>query len=210
METMKKYLTSWVAIVLAFIIFWPIGFILLYFRFFVNGGILRANANLFWGLAILFYLIVCVGLIAITNETGEELKTSITMIIFFLAGGIGFTIPALKITRKYKYYKNYVDYIVARRKVSIEELAQKLGETIETVTQNVSKIIQYKMIEGYINEENEIVLFSSGNIETPIINTMPEKKQILIVKCKNCGASNKFIVGKDNRCEYCDSLLENN
>ena len=34
-----------------------------------------------------------------------------------------------------------------------------------------------------------------------------EKQKIISVKCKNCGATNKFIIENENRCEYCNSVL---
>ena len=82
---------------------------------------------------------------------------------------------------------------------------------ILTDSSKSSKIISYKMLDGYINEENEVVLIDNysntpsyiGNVTT---NATPQR-QVLTVKCRNCGATNKFITGKENRCEYCDSLL---
>lgn len=205
MENLKKWSTSWIAIVIAFIAFWPIGFVLLYLRFFIEGGRLKVKANIFWGLAICSYVIIGSGLIAGSEQTGAELRSTIVMLLIFVIIAIACTIPAVKNSKKYKYYKKYVDYIRAKKNVTIEDLAEEMKESPDTVTKNITKIIGYKMIDGYINDENEIILTQDNN--TNLYNNIQEERQILTIKCKNCGATNKFVTGKENRCEYCDSIL---
>lgn len=207
MDTLKKWSSSWAAIVIAFIIFWPIGCVLLYFRFFVNDGKLKANSNLFWGLAIGCYFIILGGLMNAVEETGSDLQSTLVMLIAFIIAAAIFTILAIKKGKQHKYYKKYADYILARRNMTIEELAEKTGDSIEDVIRNVTKVIDNKMIEGYINSENQIILTNNDNTYNNTV--MQEKVQIFTVKCKNCGATNKFVSGKANRCEYCDSLLSN-
>jgi len=72
---------------------------------------------------------------------------------------------------------------------------------------NIYEIIKYKMLDAYINEDNEIVI--KTNVEYDSFNVIEAKKEIITVQCKNCGATNKFIVGKENRCEFCDTVLKN-
>ena len=210
MDTLKKWSSSWLIILLALIFFWPLGLVLLFIRIQDTRGNLKSLSNIFWTLAIICYFITFLG---ITQTVGNKYNdsASISALTFFCIASIGFTIPAIKFHKKYKYYKNYADYIKLRRRVSIDEIAKKMGETTEKVTQNIAKIISYKMLDGYINEENEVVLIDNysntpsyiGNVTT---NATPQR-QVLTVKCRNCGATNKFITGKENRCEYCDSLL---
>ena len=208
MENLKKWATSGVGITLAFIMFWPLGFVLLYLRFFYNGGILRARANLYRGLAIFCYFCAMCILIALTEATEENFQSTLIIMVIFLVAGIVATIPTCKEIKKYKYYKKYADYMIVKRNVTIEELAQKMGRNIETVTEDVAKVFEYKMMRGYINEDNEIITVRKDENQSNYI--IPEKKQVVTLKCKNCGATNRFVEGKENRCEYCDSLLIHN
>lgn len=208
MENLKKWVTSGIGITLAFIMFWPLGFVLLYLRFFYNGGILRTKANAFRGLAIFCYICAACIAIILPESIGAELQSNLIIFAIFLVGGIAATIPARKETKKYKYYKEYADYMKAKRNLTVDELAQKMGRNIETVTEDVAKVFEYKMMNGYIDEDNQIITIRKDENQSNYITH--EKKQVVTLKCKNCGASNKFVVGKENRCEYCDSLLINN
>ena len=210
MGNQKNWLTSWGAIILAFMFFWPIGFVLLYLRFFNNGGKLKMKTNTFWGIAILCYFLVFCMLIVLPDSTGSDFISSLIALTIFLTGAIILTVLARKTSKELKYYKKYTDYILAKRDVTVNELVRKMGRNAETVISDMSKIFEYEMLKGYISEDNEIILaYEEGGVN-PSNYTMPPKKQIVTVKCKNCGATNKFVIGRENRCEYCDSLLNNN
>lgn len=206
MEDSKKFNISWTVVILTLIFVWPIGLVLLFLKLTNNDGNntkLKSSANKFWILAIVCYFLILAFFSILSDSTGSELITDLILLILAIVGAVIFTRKAIKLSKEYKYLKKYIEYIVAKRNISIEELAKSLGEPVEVVTKNVLKIINLKMIDGYINEFNEIVLNSYA--QTNNMNNPREK--VSTVKCKNCGATNKFIVGRENRCEYCDSIL---
>ena len=206
MEDSKKFNISWTVVILTLIFVWPIGLVLLFLKLTNNDGNntkLKSSANKFWILVIVCYFLILAFFSILSDSTGSELITDLILLILAIVGAVIFTRKAIKLSKEYKYLKKYIEYIVAKRNISIEELAKSLGEPVEVVTKNVLKIINLKMIDGYINEFNEIVLNSYA--QTNNMNNPREK--VSTVKCKNCGATNKFIVGRENRCEYCDSIL---
>lgn len=101
--------------------------------------------------------------------------------------------------------KLYTTYILSHRKVALQDLARICKKDISVVTQEVGKLIEDKVLDGYIDKDGFVVL---SNYTEP---AEPEKKEKIeyyeLVKCSHCGATNKVVLGKQNRCEYCDSLL---
>lgn len=207
MEDIKKWLISWPVIVITFIVFWPMGFVLIYIRSVMKNGKLKTKGITLIIVAVCCYSIALVGSASTVDDPTNDLMVGIVMIIMFLIGGIVSTVFAVKSLKKYNQYKKYVEKIGARVKVPINEIAQQMGETIETTMKNIYEIIKYKMLDAYINEDNEIVI--KTNVEYDSFNVIEAKKEIITVQCKNCGATNKFIVGKENRCEFCDTVLKN-
>lgn len=164
---------------------------------------------IFAGVAAWFYIIGAVGAASTIQEPPETFAISAVLASIFIIVGIIFTIILIKRIKKYKHYKRYLDYIMAKRKIGIEELAKLVIETPEEVMRNVSAMIQNRLIDGYINEHNEIILRSYEIIE----NNKKRQKAIqnmqsVPIKCEACGAMNIYVNGEENRCEYCNSYLK--
>lgn len=209
METFKKLVSSWVVVIISLVIFFPIGFVFLYMKLFLNSGKLKANKVFLWILTVFCCLMVAAG-INVIIENGKAEIIDIVLAILFLVGTLIAAKKALTTGKEYEYYQKYVDHIGVRGKVSLKELAEETGNSMETVIKDVSKVIQYNMMEGYINKENEFIQpdyieYSDSWIEeeTPV-----KPPKVYSVKCKNCGATNRYIEEKENQCEYCGSFLE--
>ncbi len=154
------------------------------------------------------YIIGIVGAVLTAQQPPETHALSATLACIFLGGGVALNIVVVKRIKEYKHYKMYLDYITAKRKISVEELAKLVIERPEEVMRNVSSMIQNRLIDGYINEHNEIILRSYEMIEN---NKRRQKAiqnmQSVPIKCEACGAMNVYINGEENRCEYCNSYL---
>ena len=154
------------------------------------------------------YIIGIVGAVLTAQQPPETHTLSATLACIFLGGGVALNIVVVKRIKEYKHYKKYLDYITAKRKISVEELAKLVIERPEEVMRNVSSMIQNRLIDGYINEHNEIILRSYEMIEN---NKRRQKAiqnmQSVPINCEACGAMNVYINGEENRCEYCNSYL---
>ena len=208
MEKLKNWLISWPVIVIIMILFWPVGCLLLYIRGVTTKGKLKTNILVSIVAALFCYLMLFAG-ISVTAESGnEELAVHIFLIILFLVGSILTTIYAIKLIKNYYCYKKYTEIIGVRAKVSIDELARQTGDTMETIRKNVTGAIQAKMIDGYMDDDDNVILKLGNeysNIET--IRKVETKSELLTVQCKKCGATNPYLTGKENRCEFCNSIL---
>lgn len=206
MENLKRQSVSWPVIIIALVIFWPIGCVLLYSRIVLKNGKLKANGILLIVVAICCYIMAIAGFSITIEDVNTDLITNVVLTIVFLVAGVVSTVFSVKLLKKYKSYKKYVDKIGPRIKISIDELAQQTGDSIEQTIKNVSDVIKYKMIDAYINEYDEVII-KTNNMYENSCTRVEEKREIINVQCKNCGANNKYIKGKENRCEFCDSVL---
>lgn len=163
---------------------------------------MKVDSNLSWGGAVFCYIMAAAGTSVTIEGPKENYIISIALIIAFLIGGIALTKNALSKRKKYKHYKEYMNYITARGKIKVEELAKIMVEKPEDVIRNISEMINTKMINGYISENNEIILNSYVEQKQKTIQNMQR------VKCESCGATNNYIVGRENKCEYCGSYLK--
>lgn len=204
MSELQEKLISWPAIIIALIVFWPIGCVLLYMRSISKVGKLKSNIILLIIISIFCCLMTLAGVSITVEDLNKDLGINIFVIILFLSGAITSTVFAIKLSKKYKCYKKYVEKIGARLKISIDELAHQTGDSIETTIENISGAIQYKMIDAYINEDNDIII---NNQLQDDLDDMEEELEIITIQCKNCGATNKYIIGEENRCEFCNSIL---
>lgn len=207
MKTLKKIILLWPVVIISFII-WPIGLVLLYLKLYSEGGKLKANKVFFWILAVCCYLMV-MGSAGVFFEKGNYDPSYIIFGFLFLAGGIASTNKAIKFGKEYNYYQNYVEEIGIKKTIFIEELAEKMNYSIEKVEEDISKMVSYKIIEGYINDENKLILLRNSDLRDAASEIEEEKTMIFSVECKNCGATNQYIENKKNRCEFCGSILEN-
>lgn len=206
MKDWKEWLISWPVIVIAFFVFWPLGCVLLYARSVAKNSSLKANGILLVIISIFCYFMTFVGISVTMEDLNSDLGINIFMIILFLSASIASTVFAVKLLKKYSCCKKYVEKIGIRKKVSIDELSQQFGNSTEITITNVSNAIKYKMIDAYINEYNEIII-KSNNVNENLNFGSDIKHEIVTVQCKSCGANNKFIVGRENKCEFCDSIL---
>lgn len=201
MEELKKWLISWPGIIITLIIFWPMGCILLYIK---ARRSLKAKRIVLIGIAIFCYLMTFAGISITLESLNDDLGINIFVTILFFSGAIASTIFGVRALKNYNYYKKYVNKIGARSKISIYELAQKMETTPETTINDVRNAIKYNMIKAYIDENEDIIVIN--DIQNININ-VEQEPEISVLQCNNCGATNKVIEGKENHCEFCDSIL---
>ena len=206
METMKKWSTSIIVIILLFWLFFPLGFVLTYIRLKDKYGKYYAITKiLFWTGFIWF----CFGLfylgISITenNFFSEYLPAGI--FLFIIPGIICFFF-GFKRNQKMKIYDKYMTYILSRKKVKIDGLCNNIGVDYYTGLKMIEEMISKGLIAGYI-EDDELILKKNSQFFQEIDYTL-KPKETKIVKCKECGAKNTVIIGQTKECDYCGTLLQ--
>ena len=205
MEQNKTFDIPTYIIVLSFIFCWPAGIVLLILK---SRKKIEAESKIsrlqrkqqrYQNIAIIF-LIITLFLVSIFIFDEDVVDVSENFGYIFGCSAI-FGIPAYVFYQKSKNLKikidelmTYDDLVMIRNITSIKKLSEKLNVSEEKVLKFVSEMIRQNQLDAYIKDEKEIILKN--------VNRRTES-----VQCKNCGAENPYIEGRENICEYCGSIL---
>ena len=203
MKEKEPWYTSIAAIVIALIFFWPIGCVFLCLRLGRNGNKYKTtNTFLLIGAIVLIFI----GIVGMSTffETFNMSDFWLALLMFLLPGGLC-AYFWFRRKKKFKDYKIYLDYINARKKVKLDNLAQKLNVSLDTAVDTLTEMISKGLINGYLTDDALII----NGISSDVVNDEPVvPKETKVVKCKECGAKNTVIVGQTKECEYCGTVLQ--
>lgn len=104
-----------------------------------------------------------------------------------------------------KLIDKYLKYINARRNINMDILCQKIGVTKEKAIQDITELINENIINGYIDENNTLILSKYEEFEKA--KEKEESENIIVVKCPECGAKNTISIGVAKECMYCGTVL---
>lgn len=200
---LKKLAESWVVVILALIIFWPVGLILLYLKLrnnsknkFKFSGITKIAI----GVCSIFF-----GLIGAATEIDEptgEVGLTIVMVSIFLAIGIACIYFGMKNIKEGKIYEKIGNLINFQEVESIEEIAKKLKITEEKAMEYISKAIYLGICNNEIEYKNNKIIYKKK-----VKEQIEKKKHERIVKCECCGGINHISDTEIKACEYCGMEL---
>lgn len=200
---LKKLAESWVVVILALIIFWPVGLIFLYLKLRNNSK----NKFKFSGITkiVIGACSVSFGLIGLSTEIDEptgEVGLTIVMVSIFLAIGIAFIYFGVKNIKEGKIYEKISNLINFQEVESVEEIAKKLKITEEKVAEYISKAISLGICNNEIEYKNNRIIYKKK-----VEEQAEKKKHERIVKCKCCGGINHINDTEVKACEYCGMEL---
>lgn len=214
MNEKVKAIYSWPAIILAFILFWPVGIFLLVKRLKVDkkgatgaGKTLNIIGYISFGLALLGTS-VCI-------SDGFE-SSDISAIIFLLSVGAVMCSIARKLKKNAEKTRNYMQIIVNGSETRLDYIANAMNIPYDTVVKDLKQMIDTGYFRnGYVdtvsrklvlpNRKNSVEIESHYQ-EQAYITTPVAYKQTKTVTCKCCGAKN--VIETDvGECEYCGSPL---
>jgi hypothetical protein len=199
----RKKSISWVWVVLGFIIFWPVGFALLFAKLSSDrSAVVKSNST---GkiLSTVAWVLIAIGIIsliaAITGDSGM-----MGMALLFGGGGIALNRIAKRTKGKGERYKQYINLIANQNQTSIDNIANILGISYKDAVRDLQDMIKAGYFGGaYIDTPKRAIVLLK-----PIERGTPKPlKDIKDVICKSCGARARITVGTQSECEYCNSLL---
>ena len=205
MKSLIKYTIYLVLIILAFIIFWPVGCILLYLKWRMELGKYKAfsRALFITGIGIFLFGLLSVAVFI----DSKEIENVIISIIIFVTPGMLLMLWSRNRNKKIEKYNKYLNYINVRRKVEIDEMCNMLEVNLDDAISDLTKMINIGLINGYLTN-NELILNNVIDINTNKESSQEkEQKEIKIVKCTSCGAETKLENGEKKECEYCGTIL---
>lgn len=210
-----KGLYSWPVIILALIIFWPVGLFLIIKRFSVDKkAAISADSKGLKGLGIGLAIFGAIGFLGCISD--PEATGGAVVAFFFIIGGAALVKKAKKLNKEVESTKQYLAIIVNGNVRQLDSIAAATGKSYDVVKAEVQKMINNGYLKNvYINENTrEVVLPVSAPAapDAPVFTNplqpaaAPSQPQSRIVSCPCCGANNT-IYGASGECEYCGSLI---
>ncbi len=185
---------SWGAIVVAFILFWPLGLYWYIKRLNINRNDALNSWKVMLGFGIWFTFL---GLSTAGVGVGVP----------YLIGGIILLVSAIVHKSNAKKTKKYLSIIINGGVTQIVNIASSTGKSVDTVRADIQKMIDKRFLKAgtYIDastDEVKIPNMSGSAASTPENASIPPKT----VVCKCCGANNT-VTSAASVCEYCGSAL---
>ena len=212
-NTNSKIGPSWGVVIIAIILFWPIGFYLLFKKLLGDKSAVMHNSKV---IGVIGYIMAFLGFVyVIMGITGESIEgtaetriTAVVFGIFFVIGGVILIRKSKKMRINAEKYRKYINIVINGNVTAVENIAAAVPVSYEEAVMDLQKMIDIGFFKGaYIdNSTHEIVL--------PKVNTCNPKQNLhesggeQIVLCNCCGAQNRVIPGRVSECEYCGSPLK--
>ena len=194
---------SWIWIIFWFVLFWPIGVILLLRKLTRDRSAMMKDSRT---VAFTSYLLIGVGVFwLLTGFAGNFLMT-----IMFISVGIWLNFTSRKMKATGDRYKKYISMIVNQSQTSIDNIASATGVSYEVAVKDLQKMIDSAYFTGaYIDVGNREIILAQTQIPEPqkiteFQTAMPQER---VVSCNGCGANNR-VTGNVGQCDYCGSPLQ--
>jgi len=197
--------TSWGWIIFWFILFWPVGLVLLIQRLSVDKSAALKSGK---GVAIASYILMGMGVIYLIMAF--EAPGLLAAAVIFGGGGFLVNWFARKTKRTGERYKKYIALVVNQSQTSIDNIASAVGVSYEVAAKDLQKMIDSGYFTGaYIDmAQREIILakIAHPQVYTPYTPSHAPIQE-RVVTCGSCGANNR-VAGHIGECEYCGSPLQ--
>ena len=203
MQTITKKPIAWGWIILAFILFWPVGAVLLFMRLNTDKAATIKSGNT---IAIISYILMGLGvfylLMALYGRGGGS-------ILFAIACGIGgFWINrvAKKTKATGEKYKQYISLVVNESQTSIDTIAALVGVPYEVAVQDLQSMINAGFFTGaYIDLSARVIALAQTQVVYQQQSAVIVQERVVV--CSSCGAHNR-VIRQVGECEYCGSPLQ--
>lgn len=207
------YCSVW-AIILAFLIFWPLGIVLLILRSTGNKQSVFLGSTDKKKYVIAGAVLILLGLFRISNSTG--------MGIFMIAGGIALIAYADKAKRRAVRNRQYIDVIVNQGQTSLDNIASICNINYDTVVKELKSLVTLGVLKNAeINETNRTIAIHKGvqqssqtelqqavsSVIDSVTGGSQQDAKMVACVCPGCGAKVVIPQGSTQTCEYCDSPI---
>ncbi|AFL99037.1 DeoR-like transcriptional regulator [Desulfitobacterium dehalogenans ATCC 51507] len=210
-EKLEFYLT-WPVLILTFIFCLPLGIYLIHQRTTVDKEAalkIYKFINVIGWVIVIFLLINMAIDIAMDIELDQFEGGAYGDYIPFLILGVAFIVWARNSKARSIRYKKYLKLVLIERKRKVEDIANTLGISKETVKYDLMKMSAKNYFPGGFFD------ILAGGMVFPYMDSRKEythtkpivKVEIKVITCKGCGASNSVVEGTIAECEYCGSKL---
>lgn len=210
---------SWIWVILALILFWPLGLVLLFVK--INQD-RRAAMK---GFMVVILICVSLGLMAIglggLALFATEGGTGFAIVaLLFGGGGIWVFACAIRLNIRRQRYRKYINLVANQGKTSIDEIASIVRVPYDTARNDLSRMIQRRYFRQMQIDDAQRAIIRPEPIRSEPTRQEPKEPEILPVReapqvavstraatCSSCGAVGS-VSAQFGECEYCGSLIE--
>jgi len=190
---------AWIWVILALIVFWPAGLVLLFKKLEQDRSATMKSGGL---VAVLSFFLMFLGFIFLMLLLSDGAGYLIPTLLF---GGGGFWL--FRVSRKMKAtgkrYRSYIELIINQGHTSIEYMAQMMGVTYQVAEADLQKMIEKGFFQrAYIDRTRKMIVLQTA-AQSQSGQVMPQER---VVACKGCGANNRVLTHV-SECEYCGSPI---
>ncbi len=205
------WFNTWV-IVIAFIVCWPVGILLLI------GRVNSSKQNMFDG-STTTKVCYIIGAILILAGFGS-FSNSFLAGLFYVAGGAALIYYGMKNKKKVERYKGYIDLVANQQIYSLDTISSTMNVSYDVVKNEINTLISKGTFRGAnINELSrciEMNLVSEQPAAQGFINGVLEgvgasaSNQTVTATCPGCGGTMAAIKGATVECDYCGKIFTAN
>ena len=198
MEFNKKTNMSWSIIIVALLIFWPVGLYLVYLKAKEN----TKNRLIFIGrvkiaIAISSIFFALVGFATEIEDPSDDLLIGVMLIAFFLGIGIFLFRKGIQNINDGKTCEK-IAYMINYQKIeTVQQIADKLQISLDKATYYISKTMELGLCDDVECKDEKIIN------KKQIREKEEKKKRQRVVKCESCGGINHVTEGESTVCDYC-------
>lgn len=207
MNQQQPWYYSWPVIIIAFILFWPLGIVLLIMK----GK--SSKQSIFVGSSDKkFYIVIGVILIllGLTN-----IKDSALVGLFMIIGGIALILYAEQMAKRANRNKKYIDMIVNQRITSLDTIASTNNISYDNVQKEIRQLITLGVLkDAQIDEMHHSITLAQPSVSQSPVQGIQQKNPddsaaagTVVVTCPGCGAKVSVRAGQTISCEYCDTPI---
>ena len=211
-----RFQTPWLLIAVCFILFWPLGVILLIKRLAVDRSAAITCGKSLNVIAYILTGVSCVYLFLMIFMKSSFITSFSTHATFLIIGSMLLIFLAHRTEATGERYKKYIDLIINRSETSIDYIASDVGVTNFKAVSDLKAMIDIGYLPGaFVNVPGQRVHLPGS---TPAMDPVPASNVFqppqpspqqppTAVTCKSCGANNKMTPGHLAECDYCGSHL---
>ena len=204
---------SWPVIIIAFIVFWPVGLALLILRNTGNKHSVFLGSTDKRKYIIAGVVLIVLAIVSFSNNSG-------TMGVLYLAGGIALIAYANVLVRKSQRNRMYIDLIVNNTETNLDKIASMCNVQYDTVVKELKSLITFNVLKNAsIDEMNRTITINRVQPQTQpqqqisqFVNDVTagftsavaaEQAAPVACTCSGCGAKVVVQPGQTVICEYC-------
>lgn len=215
MENKESKWMSWNRIILLLVLFWPVGFYLLYKKVSLDKSTVLKNSKTVKIIGIIFIVLGVVYFFDQMAEGSNAKGSPVGGMLFLVIGGVFMIYTSKKLQLQGEKFKKYISIVINNNETSIDNIASAMNVSYEEAINDLKIMIDKGyFLNAYVDlGSREFVIrkkqYEPINVKknSSVNEVKEEKPKMKVVVCKNCGGNNTILEGEISECEFCGSPL---